>query len=74
MREIRGCFKGVSKMFQGSINGVIRNFKDVSRKFQGCFMEGSRKVFQNNLKDVSRKIKKLFNIDLRVLQWSFKDI
>ena len=41
------CFKKVSRVFQGSFEGV-------SRKFQGCFKEVSR-VFQGSFKGVSRK-------------------
>ena len=45
-RKFQGCFKQVSRVFQGSLKGV-------SRKFQGCFKEVSR-VFQGSLKGVSR--------------------
>ena len=52
-------FKEVSRVFQGSSNGVSRHFKSVSRKFQWCFKEVSR-VFQGSFKGVSRKFQGCF--------------
>ena len=45
--KFQGCFKEVSRMFQG-------NFKGVNGKFQGCFKEVSR-VFQESFKSVSKR-------------------
>ena len=38
--KFQGCFEGVLRVFQGSVNGV-------SRKFQGCFQSVSN-VFQGS--------------------------
>ena len=44
--KFRGCFKEVSKVFQGSLKGV-------SRKFKRC-SGGVLRVFQGSFKGVSR--------------------
>ena len=53
-----GCFKEVSRMFQGSFKGVFRKFQEcfheVSRLFHGSFKSVSRK-FQERFKEVSGK-------------------
>ena len=64
-RKIEGCFKGDFSGFQGYLKEVQRNYREVSKVFQGslkgvlkkflgCFNEVSR-VFQGRLKVVSRK-------------------
>ena len=50
--KFQGCIKEVSRIVQGSFNGVYR-------RFQGCFEEVSR-VFQGNFKSVSRKFQECF--------------
>ena len=52
-------------MFLGSFNGTLKKlegwFKDVSRRFQGCFKTFSRELlFQEILEIVARKIEECF--------------
>ena len=66
-RKIEGCFKGDFNGFQGYLNEVQRNFREVPKVFQGslnflgCFNEFSR-VFQGRLKGVSRKFSVGFKV------------
>ena len=65
-RKIEGCFKGDFSEFQGYLKEVQRNFREVSkvfqgslkgvlRKFLGCFKKVSR-VFKERLTRVSIKL------------------
>ena len=65
-KKCQGCFKKVSRVFQGSCKGFWRNF-------QGCFTIFSW-VFKGSLKVVSRKFQECFEGILRVFQGSFKGV
>ena len=60
------CFKKVSRVFQGSFEGV-------SRKFPGSFKEVSR-VLQGSFKGVSRKFQGCFKEVSRTFHVSFKGV
>ena len=58
-------------MFQGSLKGVLRKFKEYLKKFKRCFM-----VLQGYFKEVSKKLKvsRVFQESLKGVQESFKRV
>ena len=66
-------------MFQGSFNGTLKMLegwcKDVSRMFQGCFQEFSRKLaLHESLESVTRKIEECFEGVSKEFQGYFKEV
>ena len=58
-RKVLVCFKELSRVFQGSFNGVLRMFQEVSGVFKGSFKEVLR-TFRKSFEGVSRKFQGCF--------------
>ena len=72
LRKFQGCFKKVSRVFQGRSKGVSMsqwNLKVFKRSTMGVSGE-----FQMSFKDISRKIEEYFQRPSMGTQGSFKGI